>query len=305
MGVIVNQRPAGGRQRRGHDRSTGCRRPAARRLRTRCIRRSCSRPCSALLVFVISLLWVQRGAAAPRAARNAAADRRRGLAAARRRSKIRAMSRPTSCRSTGGTTSSCGSATPSRRRTSTSTPSASRARRTRARRPACATAPRTCSSRATSASSLTSGLRDDSEITQLRLPPRRRRRRTSRCACPSATRGVPPGRPARRARDRRAALARGRATAASSCRRSRPTATSIHTFVNRRELRGPVPARLRLAVAERPAAPGVGLMAIDHVVGNVELGRMNHWVEFYERVFGMTNIDPLRRRPDLRPSTPR
>jgi 4-hydroxyphenylpyruvate dioxygenase len=31
-------------------------------------------------------------------------------------------------------------------------------------------------------------------------------------------------------------------------------------------------------------------MNIDHVVGNVELGRMDHWVEFYERVFGMTNI---------------
>ena len=38
------------------------------------------------------------------------------------------------------------------------------------------------------------------------------------------------------------------------------------------------------------AVAGVGLMALDHVVGNVELGRMNHWVEFYERVFGMTNI---------------
>jgi 4-hydroxyphenylpyruvate dioxygenase len=25
-------------------------------------------------------------------------------------------------------------------------------------------------------------------------------------------------------------------------------------------------------------------------VGNVELGRMNHWVEFYERVFGMTEM---------------
>ena len=29
---------------------------------------------------------------------------------------------------------------------------------------------------------------------------------------------------------------------------------------------------------------------LDHVVGNVELGKMNEWVEFYERVFGMTNI---------------
>jgi 4-hydroxyphenylpyruvate dioxygenase len=38
------------------------------------------------------------------------------------------------------------------------------------------------------------------------------------------------------------------------------------------------------------ARGGVGLMALDHVVGNVELGRMDHWVGFYERVFGMTNI---------------
>jgi 4-hydroxyphenylpyruvate dioxygenase len=36
--------------------------------------------------------------------------------------------------------------------------------------------------------------------------------------------------------------------------------------------------------------PGVGLLTIDHIVGNVELGRMDEWVEFYERVFGMTNI---------------
>jgi 4-hydroxyphenylpyruvate dioxygenase len=34
----------------------------------------------------------------------------------------------------------------------------------------------------------------------------------------------------------------------------------------------------------------VGLLAIDHIVGNVELGRMDHWVGFYERVFGMTEM---------------
>src|SRR5262249_60567864 len=34
----------------------------------------------------------------------------------------------------------------------------------------------------------------------------------------------------------------------------------------------------------------VGLEAIDHVVGNVELGRMDEWVGFYERVFGMTEM---------------
>src|SRR5439155_26553094 len=38
------------------------------------------------------------------------------------------------------------------------------------------------------------------------------------------------------------------------------------------------------------ADDGVGLLAIDHIVGNVELGRMDHWVSFYEQVFGMTEM---------------
>jgi 4-hydroxyphenylpyruvate dioxygenase len=32
------------------------------------------------------------------------------------------------------------------------------------------------------------------------------------------------------------------------------------------------------------------LMAVDHVVGNVELGHMDEWVGYYERVFGMTEM---------------
>src|SRR5919109_1021087 len=44
------------------------------------------------------------------------------------------------------------------------------------------------------------------------------------------------------------------------------------------------------AESENGSDPGVGLLQIDHVVGNVELGRMNYWVEFYERVFGMTEM---------------
>ena len=31
-------------------------------------------------------------------------------------------------------------------------------------------------------------------------------------------------------------------------------------------------------------------MAIDHIVGNVELGHMEEWVGYYERVFGMTEM---------------
>ncbi len=34
-----------------------------------------------------------------------------------------------------------------------------------------------------------------------------------------------------------------------------------------------------------PANP-VGLQRVDHIVGNVEKGRMEHWVRFYENVFG-------------------
>ena len=65
---------------------------------------------------------------------------------------------------------------------------------------------------------------------------------------------------------------------------------TIHTFVNRSDYAGPFLPGYRAAASNGQAAGGVGLKALDHVVGNVELGRMNHWVEFYERVFGMTNI---------------
>jgi len=65
---------------------------------------------------------------------------------------------------------------------------------------------------------------------------------------------------------------------------------TIHTFVNRADYGGPFLPGFVSVSENGHAGPGVGLMNIDHVVGNVELGRMDHWVEFYERVFGMTNI---------------
>jgi 4-hydroxyphenylpyruvate dioxygenase len=62
---------------------------------------------------------------------------------------------------------------------------------------------------------------------------------------------------------------------------------TVHTFVNRGEYAG---AHLPGYEALDGERDGVGLLAIDHCVGNVELGRMNHWVEFYEQVFGMTEM---------------
>jgi 4-hydroxyphenylpyruvate dioxygenase len=64
----------------------------------------------------------------------------------------------------------------------------------------------------------------------------------------------------------------------------------VHTFVNRKDYAGPYLPGYRSTVENGHVEPGAGLKALDHVVGNVELGRMNTWVEFYERVFGMTNI---------------
>jgi 4-hydroxyphenylpyruvate dioxygenase len=64
---------------------------------------------------------------------------------------------------------------------------------------------------------------------------------------------------------------------------------NVHTFVNRSAYEGPyLPGYVSLSPNGHRG--GVGLIAIDHVVGNVELGKMDEWVEFYERAFGMTNI---------------
>jgi 4-hydroxyphenylpyruvate dioxygenase len=63
---------------------------------------------------------------------------------------------------------------------------------------------------------------------------------------------------------------------------------TVHTFVNRADYAGRYLPGYRTVEGE--ARDGVGLLAIDHIVGNVELGRMQHWVEFYERVFGMTEM---------------
>ena len=64
---------------------------------------------------------------------------------------------------------------------------------------------------------------------------------------------------------------------------------TLHTFVDRSEYSGPfLPGYL--ARDARPPEGDAGLLAIDHIVGNVELGAMEEWVRFYEDVFGMTEM---------------
>ncbi|ONI86178.1 4-hydroxyphenylpyruvate dioxygenase [Saccharothrix sp. ALI-22-I] len=66
-----------------------------------------------------------------------------------------------------------------------------------------------------------------------------------------------------------------------------------HTLVDRSRYTGPyLPGYVvRESTVVRPeGAPKRLFQAVDHCVGNVELGRMDHWVEFYNRVMGFVNM---------------
>ena len=63
---------------------------------------------------------------------------------------------------------------------------------------------------------------------------------------------------------------------------------TLHTFVDRSGYDG------AFLPGYEPVADGgrsdERLVAIDHIVGNVDLGHMQEWVSFYERVFGMVEL---------------
>ena len=66
-----------------------------------------------------------------------------------------------------------------------------------------------------------------------------------------------------------------------------------HTLVDRSRYTGPyLPGFVARTSTyrKRPGAPRRLFQALDHVVGNVELGRMDEWVDFYRRVMGFTNM---------------
>jgi 4-hydroxyphenylpyruvate dioxygenase len=62
---------------------------------------------------------------------------------------------------------------------------------------------------------------------------------------------------------------------------------TIHTFVERTNYNGvflPGYKPVRSTFKPKP----IGLLHVDHCVGNVELGQMNNWVSFYEKVMGFS-----------------
>jgi 4-hydroxyphenylpyruvate dioxygenase len=64
---------------------------------------------------------------------------------------------------------------------------------------------------------------------------------------------------------------------------------TIHSLVERKNYRGAFFPGFESREARHRATP-TGLLHVDHCVGNVELGKMNEWVAFYERVMGFKNL---------------
>ncbi len=63
---------------------------------------------------------------------------------------------------------------------------------------------------------------------------------------------------------------------------------TLHVFVDRDDYKG-VFAPTYWPIQDKEAQ-SVGLAAIDHIVGNVQLGKMNEWVNFYHKVMGFRQL---------------
>lgn len=60
---------------------------------------------------------------------------------------------------------------------------------------------------------------------------------------------------------------------------------TLHTFVERKNYMGAFLPGYKAVNSTFKPKP-IGLLHVDHCVGNVELGKMNYWVDFYEKVMG-------------------
>jgi 4-hydroxyphenylpyruvate dioxygenase len=63
-----------------------------------------------------------------------------------------------------------------------------------------------------------------------------------------------------------------------------------HSFIERRDYHGPFLPGYRKIKKPAKAAKGLSLLEIDHCVGNVELGDMNRFVDYYRDVFGFAQL---------------
>jgi 4-hydroxyphenylpyruvate dioxygenase len=63
-----------------------------------------------------------------------------------------------------------------------------------------------------------------------------------------------------------------------------------HSFIDRRGYHGAFAPGYRKIKNPAPAAQGLSLLEIDHCVGNVDLGDMNRFVDYYRDVFGFAQL---------------
>jgi 4-hydroxyphenylpyruvate dioxygenase len=61
---------------------------------------------------------------------------------------------------------------------------------------------------------------------------------------------------------------------------------TVHTFLDRSAYTGPFAPQFGAPVLPTPAGEPVGLTRFDHIVGNVELGHLDQWVDYYRDVLG-------------------
>ncbi|WP_026369743.1 4-hydroxyphenylpyruvate dioxygenase [Kallotenue papyrolyticum] len=64
---------------------------------------------------------------------------------------------------------------------------------------------------------------------------------------------------------------------------------TVHSFIQRDEYHGTFFPKYH-AIKNPPRSEPVGLAAIDHIVGNVELGQMDRWVDYYNQVLGFRQL---------------
>ncbi len=64
---------------------------------------------------------------------------------------------------------------------------------------------------------------------------------------------------------------------------------TVHSFIQRDQYHGTFFPRFHAIKNLAPSTP-TGLAAIDHIVGNVELGKMDEWVDFYNQVLGFRQL---------------
>jgi 4-hydroxyphenylpyruvate dioxygenase len=62
---------------------------------------------------------------------------------------------------------------------------------------------------------------------------------------------------------------------------------TIHSLINRDNYKGRFMPQFR--DLDEPG-DGIGIIEVDHCVGNVELGKMNYWVKWYEDILGFKNL---------------